>query len=356
MKRELFSGFLVISLLISMLGLAFNTRLGKAEGGTIYISADGSVDLPTPSLVKSEDTGSINAGMYDVTGRPRDVFNLGENIRIVAESSHTSITIVVTDPDGIVIHNETYERAILGSSNGTPSQTFCLSNRPVLSVNIWVQDATEVIDAGVWVKWQRMESFDESTDEDRHFVVHTDPEGKTTVQFGDGTNGAIPPAGEDNIKATYSADAQGEGTVVMGEVENLLTSIVYNKTMSGLTKKSGQYTMEASSPTDENCVRVYFTVFSWNYVFEDTDDRGTILKINVALKFFEFIRPGLDYGIRKATSMQSSGRAIIVNHNDKQLRLIAVAVDTKLDFCIANAWDLQTRKCYLLIDKPGIEK
>jgi len=34
MKRELFSGFLVISLLISMLGLAFNTRSGKTEAGT----------------------------------------------------------------------------------------------------------------------------------------------------------------------------------------------------------------------------------------------------------------------------------------------------------------------------------
>ena len=49
------------------------------------------------------------------------------------------------------------------------------------------------------------------------------------------------------------------------------------------------------------------------------------------------------------------GRAIIINHCDKELRLITVAVDTKLDFCKAIAWDLQTGKQYFLIDKAGVE-
>jgi len=364
LTKRIVSGVLLALSLLSLLTLAFSIQSVKGEGA-IHVRADGRVGLFTPSLVSSEDVGSISAGIYDVTGRPRDVFSSGENIRIVAESSSKSIRIVVKDQDGIVVLNETYKRAILGSSNGEASQTFYLCDGPVFSVNIWVleqsiydvgKDAAEVMDAGVWVKWQRVENFSQSVEGDRHFVVQTGPYGKTTVEFGDGLKGAVPPAGDGNIKAAYSVDAQGQGTVVAGEVENLLTSIVYNKTISGLTGKSGQYTMEASSPVDGSCVRVYFTVFSWNYVFEDTDGRGTILKINIVLKFFEFIRPGMDYGIRKATFMQSCGRAIIINHNDKQLRLITVAVDTKLDFCIANAWDPQTRKCYLLIDKPGIEK
>ena len=199
-------------LLPSLLTLASSIQPVKVEGA-IYIRADGSVDLLTPSLASSGDAGSISAEMYDVTGRHRDVFSLGENIRIVAESSDTSIRIVVTDPDGFVALDETYERAILGSSNGEASQTFYLRNGPVFSVNMWV------LDQSVWVKWQRVDSFDGSTKDDRHFVVQTDPDGKTTVEFGDGVKGAIPPAGEDSIKATYSVDAQGEGTVVMGEVE-----------------------------------------------------------------------------------------------------------------------------------------
>jgi hypothetical protein len=122
----------------------------------------------------------------------------------------------------------------------------------------------------------------------------------------------------------------------------------------------GAYSLDYNSTDNAHNVEPTKTtniaLFSWNYMFEDTYGRGTILKISTACKFFEFIRPGKDYGIRKATFMQSCGRAIIINHNDKQLRLITVAVDTKLDFCVANAWDLLTRKCYLLIDKPGIEK
>jgi parallel beta-helix repeat protein len=101
---------------------------------------------------------------------------------------------------------------------------------------------------------------------------------------------------------------------------------------------------------------IQVTLFSWNCIFEDTYGRGTTLKINIAYKFFQFITPDKDYGIVKATYMRQSGRAIIISHLDKQLQLITTAVDTKLDFCVAIAWDRQTRKQYFLLDKPGIEK
>jgi hypothetical protein len=106
----------------------------------------------------------------------------------------------------------------------------------------------------------------------------------------------------------------------------------------------------------ETTHQISVTLFSWNYVFEDTYGRRTMLKINTAYKFFQFITPDKDYGIIKTTYMQQSGRAIIISHLDKQLQLITVAVDTKLDFCVATAWDRQTRKQYFLLDKPGIEK
>ena len=98
------------------------------------------------------------------------------------------------------------------------------------------------------------------------------------------------------------------------------------------------------------------TLFSWNYIFKDTYGRGTILKINLAHKFFQFITPEKDYGIRNATYMRQCGRAIIIQHCDGELRLITISVDTKLDFCLAIAWDQQTRKQYFLIDKAGNEQ
>jgi len=97
------------------------------------------------------------------------------------------------------------------------------------------------------------------------------------------------------------------------------------------------------------------TLFSWNYIFEDSYGRDTILKINAERKFFQFITPDKDYGIREATCMRVCRRSIIIYHRDDELRLITLAVDTKLDFCLAIAWDRQTRTRYFLIDRVGIE-
>jgi hypothetical protein len=121
----------------------------------------------------------------------------------------------------------------------------------------------------------------------------------------------------------------------------------------------GTYTIEYYSIDNvqnlEAAQAINVTLFSWNYIFEDTYGRGTILKINLAHKFFQFISPDKDYGIRKATYMRQCGRAIIIHHYDDELRLITTAVDTKLDFCVAVAWDTQTGKRYFLIDKAGKE-
>jgi hypothetical protein len=121
----------------------------------------------------------------------------------------------------------------------------------------------------------------------------------------------------------------------------------------------GTYTIEYYSIDNvqnaEPTQAINVTLFSWNYIFEDTYGRGTILKINLAHKFFQFITPENDYGIRNATYMRQCGRAIIIQHCDGELRLITISVDTKLDFCLAIAWDQQTRKQYFLIDKAGNE-
>jgi uncharacterized repeat protein (TIGR01451 family) len=121
----------------------------------------------------------------------------------------------------------------------------------------------------------------------------------------------------------------------------------------------GTYTIEYNSTDNDNNIEtthtINVTLFSWNYIYQDTYGRGTTLKINIAHKFLQFTTPDKDYGIRNATYMRLCGRAIIIQHCDSELRLITVAVDTKLDFCLATAWDMQTHKRYLLIDKPGIE-
>jgi hypothetical protein len=135
--------------------------------------------------------------------------------------------------------------------------------------------------------------------------------------------------------------------------------LTYTKPFNMSSLGDGNYTISFNSTDNvENTETTHttsVTLFHWNYIYQDTSGRGTTLKINLAHKFFQFIAPNKDYGIRNATYMRLCGRAIIINHCDKELRLITVAVDTKLDFCYAMAWDVKTCKRYLLIDKVGTE-
>ena len=96
-------------------------------------------------------------------------------------------------------------------------------------------------------------------------------------------------------------------------------------------------------------------LFSWNHIFTDSYERNTTLKVNLEHRFFQFITPDRDYEIKNATYMRLRGRTIIIKHYDEELRLITMALDTKLDFCVAVAWDIDVHTRYFLIDRASIE-
>lgn len=93
-------------------------------------------------------------------------------------------------------------------------------------------------------------------------------------------------------------------------------------------------------------------VIGWEHVFEDAR-RGTMLKISTDDQYFQFVAPDKDFGVKHDPNMKTLCRVIIIRYEDSEMRLIATAIDDDFDFCSAVAWDKQTRKCYLLIDKPN---
>lgn len=101
----------------------------------------------------------------------------------------------------------------------------------------------------------------------------------------------------------------------------------------------------------ENSSTICITIFSWDYSFEDSFGRNTKLDANVEHEFFRFTTLNKDYGIRRATYMQAYSRSMIIRHCDSELRLVTVAVDMRLDFCMAVAWDMQVGARYLLVDR-----
>lgn len=141
---------------------------------------------------------------------------------------------------------ETVDGEVLGSSDGTHDQAFACERTPVLDIEVWVdelgalssrerqsivderpEDVEQVRGAGTdltafWVRWTAVEDFLGSGPSDRHYRVDRTA---GTVSFGDGGRGAIPPAGEDNVRATYQTGGGRDGNVEAGTVTDLRDSI-----------------------------------------------------------------------------------------------------------------------------------
>jgi hypothetical protein len=126
---------------------------------------------------------------------------------------------------------------VIGSSRGTARQTYTLTGINVSSLEIWVnelatlseEEAKNIIKKGklevkkvqdesrntveFWIKWQAVKNLLAATKDDRHYEVITDESGRTEIIFGDGIYGAIPPAGEGNIRARYREGAGRAGNI-----------------------------------------------------------------------------------------------------------------------------------------------
>jgi hypothetical protein len=101
---------------------------------------------------------------------------------------------------------------ILGSSDGTPIQSFGLAQGPLLEGEIIEvrekdQPPVEEIDDlgddavrpdadGYWVRWRSVDSFFDSGPRSRHYQRN---QITGRISFGDGTKGLMPPAGRNNI-------------------------------------------------------------------------------------------------------------------------------------------------------------
>tara|TARA_Y100000593_G_scaffold12269_3_gene22454 strand:+ start:10365 stop:11873 length:1509 start_codon:yes stop_codon:yes gene_type:complete len=122
--------------------------------------------------------------------------------RVITTNSITSTTVDTTDTyatSNIDAPSKTVSNYVLGSSNGSASQTFVLYD--VVARRIIL----EVSESGTFEEWIEVSSFASSSATDLHYTV---AENSTTlistITFGNGTNGKIPTAGSNNIRVTYT--------------------------------------------------------------------------------------------------------------------------------------------------------
>ncbi len=100
---------------------------------------------------------------------------------------------------------------IIGSSDAYPDQVFNLRNIPVLSGSLFL----EVDEGDGWKEWRLVDDFNGSKRHDQHYTLN-----RVTgeIKFGDGINGKIPFAGDNNIKATYRYGGGENGNVGAGTI------------------------------------------------------------------------------------------------------------------------------------------
>ena len=91
------------------------------------------------------------------------------------------------------------------TSSGAPNQSFRLTARPFL-------DGTETIedDDG---EWTRVDSFLESTELSRHYIVLVDRNDRATIRTGDGVQGKVPVG---TVNAAYRTGGGPDGNVEVG--------------------------------------------------------------------------------------------------------------------------------------------
>jgi len=140
-----------------------------------------------------------------------------------------------------VAQGQTVEEAPIASSDGSPNQKYVLGFTPLVDGSLVI----EVDEGSGFTSYDELENFLNADGARRAFTKEIDADDKTTVFFGDGVNGKIPPAGVDNIKATYKIGADqngnvGSSTVVVNLAGISFVNKVYNpRQATGWADKQG---------------------------------------------------------------------------------------------------------------------
>jgi predicted phage baseplate assembly protein len=112
---------------------------------------------------------------------------------------------------------------VLGSSTGRADQGFALRQGPLAFVPAEGADGrASTLEVRVnGVRWREVPSLFGQPPDARVFETVTDAAGRTLVRFGDGAEGAIPPPGQENIRALYRRAPTAPAAVRAGALSTL---------------------------------------------------------------------------------------------------------------------------------------
>lgn len=198
-------------------GSLFGYRISGPTPATVAVRfeniSDTSIDIPIGTQVLATLLYGDYTEVYFETTQSAVQLAAGDNITLLAKEGKT----VNTDrPDLISATTNKPLPVNLGTSTGTADQEFQLTDTNVVDNSIVVY----VGQGEAFSPWSFVDSLSEYGPSALKFTTAIDELGKTSIVFGDGINGAIPPYGQ-VISALYKVSVGSAGNLAENTIEEV---------------------------------------------------------------------------------------------------------------------------------------
>ena len=123
----------------------------------------------------------------------------------------------------LAVQGESIKNDYIGSSNGTPYQSFSLSYLEVLidSIELYVNEGDgETL-------WRRVDNFQDCDEDSKVYTVSVDEYDNCTIEFGSGVRGKIPAIFDNGIRANYRVGGGEIGNVQPNTITVIETDIPF---------------------------------------------------------------------------------------------------------------------------------
>ncbi len=175
-------------------------------------------------------------------------------------------------------HGSSVLQDVIGTSSGAPLQSFKLNYTGVLvdSIELYINEGRGQ------ELWKQVDSFLDSDETSRVYMVSVDEYDVCTVEFGNGLKGKIPTAYPNGIVANYRIGGGEIGIVSPNLITELDTSIAYIESTFNLEATVLGHDKESLESIKENAPATFRT----QNRLVTLQDYSDLLRIN----FFDFIR------------------------------------------------------------------
>lgn len=306
--------------------------------------------IPMGTVVKTQDT-STEPSIYFETIEDL-VIPAGAYGNETDENNEYLYSVRVVE--GISVFSE-----LLGSSSGSPNQSFKLNYSPVIldSISILINEGSG------FEQWTRVDSFIDSTPTSREYLVSIDDSNEATVTFGDGVFGKIPKIYKNGIYCSYRVGGGTQGNVGANKI-NLLDSnlALISRTFNPYVADVEGQDKESLEDIKRNAPVAYRTawgaltikdfadVVKSNFLSVDkassyaTSDEGRDVAIYVLLKNDAEIPSQLVSGVRDIFDENKGGRKLIGVGYVTLHPAIKTPVDISATLAVKPRYDFETVK------------